>query len=421
MENTAHVGIVFASYSETLEWLDKLTDAQAVAVVQRMGATPREGWDIRLVAKGCVMPEFSDRFMSSAIVRSGTPTIFDEDPRALRVVERVLGAVEQFSSGYTWVHHQEEVEGALRFAKEFARYAATIGAVEDFWSVLRATSRENAEYFDCWFDPIVEEALENALELEGVVDDGRANHRSVQYDGLMTDPQYEELLAREGPSRNAVETARRMFFRRNPHGTFHKDKAVEHFRTTGSPYYFLEVDSGLPSTKPVGKPAETTTWARPISKSGDYASRQEYERFAKAEAEQGYSVYGYWFSPDGATHAMSTLQDHDNWIRSTKEGAPGFSGGRLEALSAGWVSMTMMNDYDPAANIAYRRGAENDRALRAAAKVVRRGGDYSSAIVEAYEDDYRPSGFESFDDLREAARYLNELAIASKSDGPQLP
>lgn len=420
MESTSRidVGTVFATYSETLEWLETLTERQAEEVVARLGAMPREGWDARLVAKSCVMPEFSDRFMSSAIVRSGTPTIFDTDDRALRIVERVLGAVEQYSAGYAWVHYQEEVEGALRFAMELARYASKIDAVEDLWSILRATRRENARFFDCWYDPVVEEALGDALEIEGIVDDGRVSHRSVERVGLMTNAEYDALVSREGPSRLAVATAEGVFFRRYPHGTFRRDKALDHFKTTGSPYYFTEVDAGLRHARPAETPAK---WARPISKGGDQASRDEYEKFAKAEADAGFSVYGYWFSPEGETHSMATLQDHDRWIRSTGPGAPGFAGGRLEALSCGWVSMTMMNDYNPAANIAYRRGAENGRALRAAAKAVKRGGDFSSAVVEAYEADYRPSGYESFDDLRSAARHLNELAIGAKTAEPKLP
>lgn len=406
----SEIGTVFASYSEAAEWIEGLSDDRAEAVAKRLGARPREGLDARLRAKGCLMPEYEDRFMSSAVVRSGSETIFDRDPKALRVVERVLGVVEQFSAGYAWVHHQEEVEEALRAARAFARYASSVETVEDFWSLARAMNRQNARYFDCWYEQIVEEALRDALEHEGVVDDGRTNHRSVYLEGFMTDAAYEDLIAREGRTRQSLDSAAAAFFRRFPRGTFDKEKARSHLEKTGSAYYFSDTNPHGREVVELAKPVHRDSWSKPISKGGDAASREAYEKFSREEAEAGYSVYGYWFGPDGAVHAMASFQAHDTWIRSTRDGGPGFPGGRLEALASGWVSMTMMNDYNPAANVAYRLGAGNERALKAAARMVRRGGDFSSAVVEAYEDDYRPAGFENFDDLKSAARRLNELA-----------
>jgi hypothetical protein len=414
------VGVVYASYGQAVDWIEQLSEEQALAVVRRLGGRLGEDFDPKLVAKGCVLPEFKDRSMSSTVVRSGSETIFDRDPKALRVVERVLGVVEQFSSGYAWVLHQEEVESAVWLSMAFARYASSIDVVEDFWSLQRAMDRSNERYFDCWYDPIVDEALRDALEHEGVVDDGRTNHRCLHREGFMMEAEYQALIAREGRARLSLATAEDVFFRLFPKATFNRQKAIEHFNETGSAFYFRDTKHNTSSPLPVAPAKEPTSWGKPISKGGDAASREAYEEFARKEFEAGYSVYGYWFDPDGGFHPMANLQEHEVWIRSTKNGGPGFSAGRLDALTAGWVSMTMMNDLNPAAHVAYRVDAENSKALKVAAKIVRRGGDFSSVVVEAYADHYRPIEYWSHDDLKSGVRQLNELANEAKSRAPGL-
>jgi hypothetical protein len=414
------VGIVYASYAQAVDWIEHLSEEQAQEVVRRLGGRLHADFDPRLVAKGCLLPEFEDRSMSSTVVRSGSVTIFDRDPKALRIVERVLGVVEQFSSGYAWELYQEEVESALWLSMAFARYASSVDVVEDFWSLQRAMDRQNELYFDCWYDPVVDEALRDALEYEGVIDDGRANHRCLYREGFMTEAQYGALLAAEGKARFALGTAEGVFFRRFPKGIFLRAKALEHFNATGSAFYFTDTNRHSREPLPVAPAKEPTAWSKPISKGGDAMSLTAYEEFSRMEFEAGYSVYGYWFDPDGAVHAMASFQAHDLWIRSAKDGGPGFSGGRLEALAAGWVSMTMMDDLNPAANVAYRAGAENSRALKAAAKIVRRGGDFSSVVVEAYADHYRPIEHWIHDDLRSGTRQLNELANEARNKTPGL-
>jgi hypothetical protein len=414
------VGVVYASYGQASEWIEQLSEDQALAVVRRLGGRLSEGLDPRLVAKGCLMPEFEDRSMSSTVVRSGSETIFDRDPKALRIVERVLGVVEQFSSGYAWELHQEEVESAVWLSMAFSRYASSIDTVEDFWSLQKAMDRPNERYFDCWYDPIVDEALRDALEHEDVIDDGRTNHRCLYREGFMTEAEYQVLIAKEGKARLSLATAEGVFFRLFPKGTFLRQRAIEHFNETGSAFYFRDTNRPAREPLPVTPIKEPTSWAKPISKGGDAASREAYEEFARKEFEAGYSVYGYWFDPDGIAHPMATFQDHDVWIRSTRNGGPGFSAGRLDALAAGWVSMTMMNDINPAAHVAYRVDAENSKALKAAAKIVRRGGDFNSVVVESYADHYRPIEYWSHDDLKSGVRQLNELSNEAKSRAPGL-
>jgi hypothetical protein len=414
------VGVVYASYGQAVDWIDQLSEDEALAVVRRLGGRMREDFDAKLVAKGCVLPEYKDRSMSSTVVRSGSETIFDRDPKATRIVERVLGVIEQFSSGYAWVHHQEEVESALWLSMALVRYASSIDVVEDFWSLQRAMDTSNQRYFDNWYDPIVDEALRDALEHEGVVDDGRRNHRCLYREGFMTEAEYQALITKEGKARLSLATAQDVFFRLFPKGTFNRQKAIEHFNETGSALYFRETDQAARTPLSVSPAKEPTSWEKPISKGGDAASREAYEEFARKEFEAGYSVYGYWFDPDGVFHPMANLQEHDVWIRSTKNGGPGFSAGRLDAMAAGWVSMTMMNDINPAAHVAYRADADNSKALKAAAKIVRRGGDFSSVVVEAYADHYRPMEYWSHDDLKSGVRQLNELASEAKSRTPGL-
>jgi hypothetical protein len=106
---------------------------------------------------------------------------------------------------------------------------------------------------------------------------------------------------------------------------------------------------------------------------------------------------------------MKGFQIHETWIRGTMDGGPGISGGRKDALELGWVSMTMMDDKSTGANIAYGRDAPCDKALKAAAKMVRRGGSFENVVIEAY-DGFDPVHYEFHEDTRTGMRRLNEIA-----------
>lgn len=413
------VGTVYASYSEAVAWIEVLPEEHVDEVLRRLGGKVREGVTARQAAVGCVLPIFTDRSMSSQVVRKGTETVFDRDPRALRIMERVLGAVEQFSSGYAWVHHQEEVESATWLAMELSRYASSVDTVEDFWSLHRAILKPNDIHFPGWWDPVVDEALKDALEYQKVADPGRTEHRLLYKEGFMTEAEYQKLVVAEAQLRSALSLARSVFYRQHPRGlSFSKERAVAHLKEFGTAFYFLREEMAPQSyAVPAAQPKETA-WAKPISKGGDANSAAAYQEFARKEAESGFSVYGYWFAPDGVVHPMRDFQAHDIWIRKTEGGGPGFSGGRLEALAAGWVSMTMMDDINPAANVAYGIGSDASKALKAAAKMVRRGGDFSSVVVEGYEDHYRSAEYQRHDDLRSGARHLNELAASARKPSP---
>lgn len=414
------VGTVYASYSEAVAWIEALPEERVDEVLRRLGGKVREGVTARQAAVGCVLPIFTDRSMSSQVVRKGTETVFDRDPRALRIMERVLGEVEQFSSGYAWVHYQEEVESATWLAMELSRYASSVDTAEDFWSLHRAILKPNDIHFPGWWDAVVDEALKDALEYEKVADPGRNEHRLLRNEGFMTEAEYQDLVVAEGQLRSALSLARSAFYRRHPRGsTFSKEKAVAHLKEFGTAFYFLREEMQTQTHAATEAQPKQAGWSKPISKGGDAESTAAYEEFAKKEAETGFSVYGYWFAPDGTVHAMKDFQAHDVWIRKTDNGGPGLTGGRLEALAAGWVSMTMMDVNDPAANVAYGIGSDASKALKAAAKMVRRGGDFSSVVVEGYENHYRSAEYQRHDDLRSGARHLNELAAEARNAMPR--
>jgi hypothetical protein len=412
------VGIVFASYSDTMKWIDGLPEDQLEGVLRRLGGVPREGTELRHLVRSYAAGEFDDRSMTSTVVRTGTETIFDRDAKALRIVERVLGVIEQFSGGYRWETHQEEVQSAIWQSMDFARYASTMSSVEDFWSLVRAMDKSNDLDFPGYWDGETENALRDALHYEKVRDDGRSDHRCVQMRGFMTQAEYQDLVATEGPVVKAITRAATYHARtRRGTGPFSPEKARAHYAEFGTGFYFTsERSTGRSAPAPVVDKG----WSKPISKGGDEISQVEYREFSRKEADAGYSVFGYWFAPDGTVHAMNDLQIHDVWIRKTVGGAPGFKHGRMEAYPAGWVSMTMMNDYNPAANISYGATAECSKALKAAARMIKRGGDFSSVVIEAYDQDYKSVSYEGHDDLRAAARRLNEIATGLRSNGPAM-
>jgi hypothetical protein len=138
-----------------------------------------------------------------------------------------------------------------------------------------------------------------------------------------------------------------------------------------------------------------------------------YHEFVQSEIDSGYSPYGYWFGPDGTVYPIQSYQDHDRWLgkflgRKT-------AGLREEVLSEGWVSLTMANEFNSDPNIGYNPASDCSKALKAAARVVRRGGDYAAMMIEAYDENLVTLNFEEFDDLKQGIRRLNEL---SRGVGP---
>jgi hypothetical protein len=393
-------GIVYVGYSDAVAWVSALPDDALEDFIVRMGEKPRREIGLQRHALGVVMDEYRSQTLSSRIVRTGEPTVYDRDPRAIRIVDSVLAEMERMTSGYAFEQHPEETQAAIWTAMDIAKGCATARSAEDLHAYLRALEEENDFEFDNPSDYRVVGALSDALKASGVADRSDLSLRYLGWkDGFVSEEAYLELVRTEGPMRRAVSAAARDHWVRfgEACGRFNFDKARDCFKKAGHARYY-DV-----SRDPVAEMASMAAHAEQARK------RVEGERFSRSEREKGFSVYGYWFAPNGTVHAMKGFQIHETWIRGTMDGGPGISGGRKDALELGWVSMTMMDDKSTGANIAYGRDAPCDKALKAAAKMVRRGGSFENVVIEAY-DGFDPVHYEFHEDTRTGMRRLNEIA-----------
>ncbi len=403
---TADKGIVYVGYSDAVAWVSALPDDALEDFIVRMGEKPRREIGLQRHALGVVMDEFRDQTLSSRIVRTGEPTVYDRDPRALKIIDSVLADMERMTSGYAFEQNPDESQAAVWTAMDIAKGCAAAGAAEDLHAFLRALEEENDFEFDNPADYRVVAALSDALKASGIADKSELGLRYLGWnEGFVTEEAYGELVRTEGPMRRAVSAAASDHWIRfgDACGRFNFDKARDCFKKAGHARYY---DVGRNSA------AEMASMA---VHAGLAVKRAEGEQFRRSEREKGFSVYGYWFAPDGTVHAMKGFQIHDTWIRGTMDDGPSISGGRKEALESGWVSMTMMDDKSTGANIAYGQDAPCGKALKAAAKIVRRGGSFENVVIEAYEG-WNPVTYEVHEDTRTGMRRLNEIASAQSAN-----
>lgn len=407
------IGIVYAGYKECQDWVAALSEADLRAFITRMDGKPPEDAVPEWYASRIAFEEFANRSVSARVIRTGRPGLFDRDPRALPVLEQVLNGVESITGGYAYEQNPEETQDIIWTSMALARHAHNAGATEDLWAYVHALDADNARHFETDADWFTGNELNDALLRAGIKDDG--NRSGLRYVGVTTgfisEEEYEALVEREQGWRSSLDRAVIQYFRRfgDACGPFDKVRAKECYDACGSAFYFDRPVSALRSD--AGTVPQTTDHprapVRPISATG---SKETYEAFRRTEEKSGFSVYGYWFAPDGAVHAMKELQAHDRWIRLSSDGAPGIVGGRDDAWSLGWVSMTMADDKSMAANIAYRPDGPCAKALKAAARLVKRGGDFTTAVIEAYDDSHQSIRYEHHDDIKVASRRLNEIA-----------
>jgi hypothetical protein len=399
-------GIVYVGYSDAVAWVSALPDDALEDFIVRMGEKPRREIGLQRHAMGIVFDEYKEQTYSNRIVRIADETLFDRDRRSLRIMDTVLQQMEKATSGYAFVENHDDCVNCVWTAGALVTGCHEARGAEDLHAYLRAMETRNDFYFSNDADELVRATLEDMLDAEGVEDRTELVLRYVGHrKGFLTEKAYIELVGDEGPSRRAISDAKIDHWRRfrDACGQFDMDRARKCFDEFGHARYYDIVRSS---------PEDAATAAANRAIHDAHAiKRADGERFRRSEREKGFSVYGYWFAPDGAVHAMNGFQIHDTWIRGTAEGGPGIPGGRKEALALGWVSMTMMDDKSTGANIAYGHDAPCDKALKAAAKIVRRGGSFENVVIEAY-DGWDPATYEFHEDTRTGTRRLNEIATA---------
>jgi hypothetical protein len=410
----AEKGIVYVGYADAVAWVSSLPDDALEDFIVRMGEKPRYEVGLQRHALGLVFDEFSERTYSSRIVRVPEETLFDRDPRALRIMEYVLTRMESDTSGYAFEQNHDDCVNAIWTGGALVRGCSDARSAEDLYSYQRAMSKSNDFYFSNDADYSIVCSLEEALSAEQVIDPGGDDLRYVGHrQGFIAEDLYRELVAKDRPYREAMSRAQKQWSTRfgRACGPFDMEKAKECFEKYGHARYYSDSVARIEALADQVQPApDPEIEARNRAFHAEHAKkRAESERFRVREREQGFSVYGYWFAPDGTAHAMSGFQIHEQWIRGTAEGGPAIKEGRYEALALGWVSMTMMDEKSPGANIAYGQGAPCQKGLKAAARIIRRGGEFSSVVIEAY-DGMTPSGYEMHRDLKFGARRLNEIS-----------
>lgn len=396
----ADVGTVYVGYADAVAWVSPMSPDALEDFIVRMGEKPRHDYGLQNHAIGIIREEFRDRTLSCRIVRNGEPTAYDRDPRAIAAIEKMLEGMERVTGGYAFEQEPEITQAAVWTAMDIAKGFASAAGAGDLHAYLRALQEENDLEFENPADWRVMRFLQEAIAIYGIED---ATDLQLRYlggrDGFVTEAAYQELLRTEGPARRAVSAAAQDFWRRYGHacGLFDFGQARESFLQRGDARYYL-----ISSTSSANNPKASEIHAELA------ARRVQSERFRDQEREKGYSPYGYWFSPEGIVHPMKGFQIHDTWIRGKLDGGPGLEG-RYAALAAGWVSMTMMDALSPGANIAYGDGSACQKALKAAARIVRRGGEFSSVVIESYQG-LESAGYEVHDDHKLGARKLNEIA-----------
>ncbi|NTF17956.1 hypothetical protein G6L37_06035 [Agrobacterium rubi] len=398
---SAEVGTVYVGYADAVAWVSPLPDDALADFIVRMGETPRSDRTLAEFALNLVMAEFQDRTLSSSIVRTGEPTLFDRDPRAITVIEMVLSEMERISGGYAFEQDPVNAQAAVWTAKDIAERCAASHGAADLHAYLRALEDDNDYNFEHAGHFGVISSLAEALAACNIEDTSELRLRYLGFnDGFVTEDAYQELVRTEGRMREAVSSAAQDHWRRfrDACGRFDYGKARESYEETCDARYY---------DRPRNVENESIRAQQAIAHAEHSVKLARNAEFRKQEREKGYSPYGYWFAPDGTVHAMNGFQIHDTWIRGKSDGGPGLAD-RYEALADGWVSMTMMDEKSPGANIAYGEGVDCQKALKAAARIVRRGGEFSSVVIEAY-DGMEPAGYEFHDDIRFAARRLNEI------------
>jgi hypothetical protein len=348
--------------------------------------------DLRPYIHSAIMPFFENTSFSKDVIRLGRLTLFDRDPRAIKVFDRYLELFEKHTGGYAFDHDPEWVTSMTSVSKHLAAKVHDMPTVESLWEFCAALSQSYPRPFNEYAASMAGELLEDALEENEVKNRGLDTLRYLPRNpyeckhGFVSIAEYEHEVRTTSMVRSGMK------------------REIENEITEKS----RERISSRPA-KTHAEVAEAMAISHPISKGNMTA----YHEFVQSEIDSGYSPYGYWFGPDGTVYPIQSYQDHDRWLgkflgRKT-------AGLREEVLSEGWVSLTMANEFNSDPNIGYNPASDCSKALKAAARVVRRGGDYAAMMIEAYDENLVTLNFEEFDDLKQGIRRLNEL---SRGVGP---
>lgn len=415
-QGQTEIGTIYVNYSAAENAIRAMSDEQARALVERFDHNVRDDMPPVHQASSLAMKEFSDKTHSPLIVRIGRPTLFDRDPKARQVMDAFMVKIENETDGYAFVDDPAFCTALVGGADEIASIAHDLPDTESFWTIVRALNHNNPFEFSDEYSGDVGHVLEQTL-VEHSIEDQHAD--TLRYlprtpfdssHGFVSVEAFDAEVKAKKRERNCVNRARDTWLERfgQACGPFSIQKSLASFRETGNAFYWTSQASApkerLNEAVRMQEASAALSKARPISK----GNAEVYQEFKQSEIDSGHSPFGYWFSPDGSVFPMLSFQDHDRWIRQHLAGKE--REGRTEALASGWVSLTMATEFNADPNIGYNPASDCSKALKAAARIVRRGGDYAAMVVEAYDDSYTTLSYEQIDDTKQGVRRLNELS-----------
>lgn len=408
------VGIVYMDYNAARAAIDRMAEGDVRKLLGQSNIRIIDNVDLRTQAHSAVFSAFRDKTFANDAIWLGRPTLFDRDPRAIKVFDSYLEQIERETGGYAFEHDPEWVTSLVAISKDIAALAHNLPDVESFWAFCRALDHDNPFHFTEYGSGTAAEFLITALQANEIKDPELDTLRYLPRNafegryGFVSVAEYENELKTGTGERSAMSRAamqHRQAFG-DACGPFDFQRAREKYKESRTCVYWGTRSFSNPTALNV---KEKMAEGRPVSK----GSQEAYREFAQKELDNGHSPYGYWFGPDGTVYAMQAFQDHDRWLGAHLGRRASLL--REEALAEGWVSLTMANEFNADPNIGYNPASDCSQALKAAARVVRRGGDYLAMVIEAYDDNLTTLSYEQFDDLKQGVRRLNEL---SREVGP---
>jgi hypothetical protein len=449
---TTH-GTRFDSFTDAYDRLDTLDHGDLGVLLTRLGrAMPTDPTAALYAARQAVSQEFDDTFLSARTHFGPGPTLFDREPTALAIIQRLIDKVEsltngpypvsQIGAGYAPDGEAMQCrEHMVWAAKAIALRAADMPTTASLWLLAKAMTETNAPY---WAEGMDDAGylLGEALKDHRIADPGQDALRFVPWKvGFLTLDEFDTYHAARENEKIAIRVALNTYANLSlPRSSFNYDKAREAYSLTRSAKYFdpdiaaqvhfhktgealsaeaynVKKYGEAYKATPAARELEANDLTRPITG----GNRDKLAAFGEQELRSGFSPYGYWFSPDGQVFPMPNPQCHVYWMSAHLGDIRDDDGHRIRAddraYALGWVAMTMWDEWKTDAAVSYRPDAPNALALKAAQKIVRRGGDFPGVMIEAYDADHEVLSYRQFRDefrpqtgYREAAVYLGKLA-----------
>lgn len=441
-------GVAYFGYANGRKWLARQDEAGLRRYLNFHGIDIGEGQDIALKADSVFSSIFmypgagrEERTVSRWAINVGHETFFDRFPEAIDIFDAMSEAVEDDVSGYV-ADEPGGMDWCTSLTHAFADLSVAVAVLKEPKELWWARRALDEAYIDKSINSYVGALLENELKRLKIDDDGQSPWRAIGDErGFLSPEDFKDFWKREESFKTRRELARSAFqkYVQKPGVLFDLEKARAAFEESGgaSAIYFEEdlIEGQLREREAVaqlkemrkkyGISSDGTTGKIPDElRPPSDAAIERYRSFSRDELEAGYSPYGYWFDPEGTYYPMREFQGHAKWLKkhfSVEYGDDMYTAYR-RAWSQGWVLMSMGEDL-PGVMIRYAEDDVSPEAIRAAAKMLRRGGMFPLVMIEPHDREANATGYQRFDKAGAAAEHLKQLAKEmenSRDSGPRM-